>query len=225
MKSKLSQILFTFIILFGFSTTTIATPEAPTLTYSINGLTVTASWSAVPNATEYKLSYAPIPYTGEASIGSLDVGNTTSFSATLWEGAAFYIAVQSSDGKGFSNYSNIESFTLVTSPTDLTGNWNITETSGPNNCGETQGVLRSYVGSINQTGTSITASFGSGAFSGKLAGNTISLSGSMPEDGGTTSSKMNISVLTTNSLSGSISWTWSGDGESCSGTSSIIGSR
>lgn len=225
MKSKLLQILFIFAVLFGFSTITVATPAAPTLTYSINGLTVIVSWTAVPDATEYKLSYAPIPYTGEESIGSLNVGNATSFSATLWEGAAFYIAVQASDGESFSNYSNIESFTLVTSPADLTGSWNITETLGPNNCGETQGVLTNYVGSINQAGTSITASFGGGTFSGDLASNTISLSGSMPEDGGTTSSTMNISVLSANSLSGSVSWSWSDGEDSCSGTSSITGSR
>ena len=225
MKSKLLQIFFTFAVLFSFSTLTVATPSAPTLTYSISGLTVTASWTAVSDATEYKLSYAPIPYTGVASIGSMNVGNTTSFSATLWEGAAFYIAVQASDGESFSNYSNIESFTLVTSPIDLTGSWNITETSGPNNCGESQGVLTEYVGSINQAGTSITASFGGGTFSGNLAGNTISLSGSMPEDGGTTSSTMSINVLSTNSLSGSVSWSWSDGGDSCSGTSSITGSR
>ena len=225
MKLKLFSYIYLLHLLFCFSSITVAAPAAPTLTYSVNGLTVTASWTAVPGATKYKLSYAPIPYTGEESIGSLNVGNTTSFSAALWEGAAFYIAVQASDEESFSSYSNIESFTLATSPINLSGNWNITETSGPNNCGETQGVLTNYVGSINQAGTSITASFGGGTFSGNLVGNTISLSGSMPEDGGTTSSTMNISVLSGNSLSGSVSWSWSDGGESCSGASSISGSR
>lgn len=224
MQSKIISYLMLAYVL-SFSTLVVAAPAAPTLTYSLNGLTVTVSWTGVSDATEYKLSYAPIPYTGSESIGSLNVGGQTSFTATLWEGAAFYIAIQAGDGNSFSEYSNIESFTLATSSADLTGSWNITETLGPNNCGETQGVLTNYVGSINQTGASVTALFGGGSFSGDLTGNTISLSGNMPEDGGTTSSTMNISVLSANSLSGSVSWSWSDGEDSCSGTSSITGSR
>ena len=102
----------TALVLFGFSMQAFAVPTAPTLIYSINGLTVTAAWTDVPGATEYKLSYAPFPYTGPESIGSIDVGGKTSFSATLREGAAFYIAVQAGNEQGFSEYSNIKNFTI-----------------------------------------------------------------------------------------------------------------
>lgn len=219
-------VLLTVIGLICFSMSAMAAPMAPTLTYSVNGLTITASWTSVPEATGYKLSYAPSPYTGPESIGSLDVIGQTSFTATLWEGAAFYIAVQANDGQNLSEFSNIENFTLATLPLDLTGSWNFVETSGPNNCEEAQGQQTNYIGTITQTDTSITAQFGGGSFSGSLVGNTINLSGSMPEDEGTTTSTINISVLSGNSLSGSTSWSWSdGGGYSCSGTSSISGSR
>lgn len=220
-----SRILVFFVFGLLGSASLAAAPATPTLAYSINGFTVTVSWTAISNATEYKLSYAPIPYTGPESIGSINVGNTTSFSATLWEGAAFYIAVQAGNGEGFSEYSNIENFTLTTTSTNLTGNWNITETSGPNNCGDSQGVLTNYIGSINQTGASVTASFGGGSFSGNITGNTASLTGSMPDDGGTTSSTINVTILSGTSLSGSISWYWTDGYKSCSGTSSITGSK
>jgi len=111
MKSRFITYL-TALVLFGFSMQAFAVPTAPTLIYSINGLTVTAAWTDVPGATGYKLSYAPFPYTGPESIGSIDVGGETSFSATLREGAAFYIAVQAGNEQGFSEYSNIKNFTI-----------------------------------------------------------------------------------------------------------------
>lgn len=113
MKSRIISYLIA-LVLFGFSMQALAEPIAPKLIFSINGLTVTAAWTKVPGATEYKLSYAPFPYTGPESIGSFDVGGQTSFSATLWEGAAFYIAVQAGNEQGFSEYSNIKNFTIST---------------------------------------------------------------------------------------------------------------
>ncbi len=104
--------LSTLVILFGLSTPLTASPIPPTLTNAINGLSVTVSWTNVLGATKYKLSYAPIPYTGPESIASLDVGNITSFSANLWEGAGFYVAVQAGDDTGFSEYSNISNITI-----------------------------------------------------------------------------------------------------------------
>jgi len=121
---KLRLVIFpaTLSVLLGSSVQLIAAPSAPTLTHSISGLTVTTSWTNVPGATEYKLSYAPIPYTGPESIASLNVGGVTSFTANLWEGAAFYIAVQAGDGNEFSEYSNIDNFSLVPSSANLSGN-------------------------------------------------------------------------------------------------------
>lgn len=105
---------------------------------------MTVSWTSVPGITKYKLLYAPIPYTGPESINSLEISGQTSFSAALWEGTAFYIAVQADDGNNLSEYSNIENFTISTSTANLNGYWRITETQGPNNCGEVVGITWSY---------------------------------------------------------------------------------
>lgn len=225
MKMKFMSPLFALALL-GFSLQAVATPTPPTLTHSVNGLTVTASWTAVPGATNYKLSYAPIPYTGPESIASLEVGNLTSFSATLWEGASFYIAVQAGDDEGFSEYSNIDSFTLAAASANLTGSWSIIETLGPNNCEESPGTQSSYIATIDQSGKSITAVFPNGLASGNLVGNTLTLTGTLEEDGGITSSLLNLTVMSGNtSFSGSSSWSWSDGDFSCSGTSSISGTK
>jgi hypothetical protein len=74
------------------------------------GVNVSVSWTAVPGATGYQLFYAPYPYTGPATIGSIDMGMQTSLSADLWSGAAYYVAVQAYDQAGSSGYSNIGAF-------------------------------------------------------------------------------------------------------------------
>ena len=88
------------------------TPAAPTLTVTTSGTTITASWTTVTGATGYTLYYAPYPYTGPASIESINMGNNTDISAVLWPGAAFYVAVMAYDSAGSSGYSNIELFIL-----------------------------------------------------------------------------------------------------------------
>jgi|LGOV01.1.fsa_nt_gb hypothetical protein len=85
-------------------------PLEPVLDISTSGMNVTASWNSISNATRYTLFYAPYP---DASyIGSVDMGNQTSVSVDLWEGAAFYVAVQAYNSAGNSDYSNITSFVI-----------------------------------------------------------------------------------------------------------------
>ncbi len=88
-------------------------PRPPKLTYSVDGLNVTANWTASPGADGYTLLAAPYPFTGMESIISIDMGNQTAVSVTLWAGAAFYIAAQSRNTHGSSDYSNIEWFILA----------------------------------------------------------------------------------------------------------------
>ena len=87
-----------------------STLAAPTLTGTTAGTTVSLSWTSVVGATGYILYYAPYPYTGSDSIGNISMGTQTSMSASLWDGAAFYVAVKAYDSKHFSGYSNIELF-------------------------------------------------------------------------------------------------------------------
>ncbi len=58
-------------------------PAAPLLTLATSALDVTVSWSGVAGATGYTLHYAPYPFTGASSIGSLGVGLSTSKKFTL----------------------------------------------------------------------------------------------------------------------------------------------
>ncbi len=102
---------FAFLLYF-VSMVANAAPVAPVLTYSINGSNITVAWTNVPDATAYKLSYAPDPYTGPESISSIDMGMQTSFSVLLWEEAAFYVAVQAGNDQGMSGFSNIENINI-----------------------------------------------------------------------------------------------------------------
>ena len=82
--------------------------SAPQLYISNEGLQVTLQWSKVNNATAYRLSYAPYPFQGVETIGSMDLGKKTEFSIELWQQAAFYVAVQAYDANlQPSEYSNI----------------------------------------------------------------------------------------------------------------------
>ena len=92
-----------------------STLAAPTLTVANAGTKVTLSWSAVSGATGYTLFYAPHPYTGPETIGSVDMGGQTGISANLSTGASFYIAVQAYNSAGSSGYSNIEHFVISNS--------------------------------------------------------------------------------------------------------------
>jgi len=84
----------------------------PILTVTTSGTTVALSWTTVNTATGYTLLYAPYPYTGPDSIGNVNMGTQTRTSVNLWEGAAFYVAVQAYSNDGESELSNIESFSI-----------------------------------------------------------------------------------------------------------------
>jgi len=89
--------------------------DAPVLTVTTSGKTVSLSWSSVNNATGYTLYYAPYP---EANpIGNIPMGNKTSMSASLPDGSAFYVALQAYNSFGNSGYSNIEHFIISTPAT------------------------------------------------------------------------------------------------------------
>lgn len=90
--------------------------EPPSIKVTQNRTTVSIAWSPVLNGLGYRLLYAPYPYTGAGSIQTIDMGDETALSATLWDGASFYVAVTAYDGSTSSNFSNIELFFLSAAP-------------------------------------------------------------------------------------------------------------
>ena len=89
--------------------------EAPALTVTVTGTTVSLSWTSVAGATGYTLYYAPYPKADP--IGNIPMGDKTSMSASLPDGSAFYVALQAYNSFGNSGYSNIEHFIIDTAST------------------------------------------------------------------------------------------------------------
>lgn len=100
----------------------VAAPSPPQLTVLVDGLTVTANWTASPGATGYTLFYAPKPFTGPESIQSAEMNGKQSFSAELWIGAEFYIAIKSYDNSGLSEFSNVLDFSILP-VADIDNDW------------------------------------------------------------------------------------------------------
>ena len=94
-------------ILFLLSTgvTHAQTLESPSIEVMKDGTTVTMTWSDVSGVQGYRLHYAPFPYTGPDTIQTIDMGDMASLSATLWDGASFYVAVTAYEGNINSNFS------------------------------------------------------------------------------------------------------------------------
>jgi len=112
---------------------------------------------------------------------------------------------------------------------DVAGTWTISETitSASAFCADEIGATYGYPISVAQTGNSLMVTSSGTTFSGSLNGDQIEWAGSFPEDGGTTTiESMNVAVAANcNSLSGTTSWSWTGPGGSCTGTTSISGTR
>jgi hypothetical protein len=116
MKRIFSLVLISFLLCL--SAKAWAVPAAPVMSYSTNGLNLSITWSQVPDATSYTLYYAPYPYLGPETVGSVDIGNQTRVSVTLWEGAAFIFAITAYNPSGEGGISNIEHFVMTLSAPD-----------------------------------------------------------------------------------------------------------
>ena len=117
MKSSMTAIFLVAIATTTVLTTVIAAPAPPSISHKVEGQNLSISWTKVPRATSYTLHYAPYPYTGPESINQIELPRgTTAVSYELWDGAAYYFAVTSSDPQGESDYSNIEHFAVGTPP-------------------------------------------------------------------------------------------------------------
>jgi len=111
MERVLTRIAVLFALVFTLNTLA-AAPNAPVLSVTTNGNNVSLTWSSVSQATGYTLFYAPAPYQGSHTIESVDMGQQTSFSADLPDGAAYFVAVKAYDAQGASDYSNVGEIAL-----------------------------------------------------------------------------------------------------------------
>ena len=115
---------FLFFVIFAvvllISGTAQSQPQAPVLSLAAIGGWVELSWTRIPGASGYTLTYAPIPF-DMASIGTADMGMLTSVSGYLLPGSAYYAAIQARDDSGFSPYSNVVAIIIqdVLDPTSI----------------------------------------------------------------------------------------------------------
>ena len=103
---RITPILFAFSLFFISCSLTYAALESPILTKSIENIDVTISWTPVDGATGYTFCYSTYP--DGAPIVCTDMETETTFSATLWQGASYYVACKAYDENESSGYSNVE---------------------------------------------------------------------------------------------------------------------
>lgn len=95
-------------------------PAAPVLQASVSGQTVTASWTAVPGATSYRVEAGVTP---AANMAGYEMGGLTSFSIQAPQGA-YYLRVLARNASGVSAPSNVVGISVqstVTPPPPPTG--------------------------------------------------------------------------------------------------------
>ncbi len=109
---------------------------------------------------------------------------------------------------------------------DIAGTWVVRSTASSNSCGEPVNPNTSTV-QITQSGNNVSYFVQdlSQTFSGEICGDSFTVSGSYPEDGGTTTINALSGTFSSNSVSGTVSWSWSDGADSCSGTDTFVGNR
>jgi hypothetical protein len=117
---------------------------------------------------------------------------------------------------------------LQTPAADISGVWNVTETTTTDNsCGDPAGHAFSYQVTVTQNGNNLTVVTDAGTFNGTISGNTISWTGSYPE--GSSTVTINSMTLTLNAngtqFTGTVHWSWTDGVDSCSGTNQISGQK
>ena len=116
--------------------------------------------------------------------------------------------------------------TAATDPVDPAGAWLFTfkNTIATGVCSEEVGNESSGTVTIVKTGSAppyqIVASGFNGSASNQLTGtfdskNKLVISGSYPEDGGTTTTTHTLTATSANAMSGTENWSWSGGGGTC----------
>jgi hypothetical protein len=109
---------------------------------------------------------------------------------------------------------------------DATGVWEMTATPIEDTCDGEPGAPYTFWVTIMQEGNSLTAQTPEGTFPGTICGDRIQMSGSYPEDNGTTTANLELTVLADgNSVEGSDTWNWTNGVQNCGGSESLVGVR
>jgi hypothetical protein len=122
-----------------------------------------------------------------------------------------------------------DSTPVCTTCSNIAGTWSTLpnhETVHASNCGDgtyTEG--NTYT--VTQNGCSLTVvPTGSGlTFTGQICNNTLSWSGSYPDQGGTTTITSSSYTFSGNTFAGTANWTWSGSGSSCTGYTDVTATK
>ncbi len=115
---------------------------------------------------------------------------------------------------------------------DVSGTWETTEHVSASACDDARTDYGVYT--VSQDLSKCTIVFtvdevngvnpGVGSFPGTVDGNKVCVTGGFTEDGGTTTTTVNVTV-SSDIVTGSATWSWKGQGRSCSGTTQISGTR
>ena len=105
------------------------------------------------------------------------------------------------------------------------GNWTLSFSDDASDCGEgiTTGTATIL---IELNGNVLIVTADGIVFTGTLSGTDATWTGSYDEDGGTTTEQFEVTFANNNAtLSGGSTWTWTDGTTSCSGSSTITGSK
>jgi len=152
-----------------------------------------------------------------------------SYLARYYSGTDTYIGTLGNDvyvyGNKFGGLMKVGQISdfITTQSSSIAGNWNVQEVVDSTNCGE--GVYTiNYTAIATVNGSEITVLANGVARTGTLNASGIKFNVSYPEDGGTTASTGTL-TFNQSTFTGNSSWTWSGSGFKCSGTSEISASK
>jgi len=119
----------------------------------------------------------------------------------------------------------------VAADNNIAGNWNlvITVTLATQDCTGEEGEYPAVPVTIIQNGSSLTVSgfLGDGSISldgsiGGVNGNVVTIAGSFPEEGGTTTVTHTWSLISLTHMSGTEDWSWTDGQDSCPGSKSTV---
>lgn len=191
---------------------------------SVSGGTGPYTWTVDP-------ADLPPGTNADPAAESLTIAGTPTTAETF----TFTVRVEDANGA-----STTKTFTIqVVDSFDLGGDWSFTidvtaaygvcegeENADPST--DTITVTQTASGTPGIFNVTMTGFLGNPAYelTGTMTGAYITVSGSYPEDGGTTTTTHNLVVTAPNTIAGEESWTWSGPGGDCpNGRASVTASR